>query len=108
MDIILYTVSGLIILSFLIFGVLKLVKILKLPKEERKNVLITYLKGVVALAEREIGSGNGKEKLAMVEEQFEKKAPFVYKIILSLTGKEQLVDLIEQALKEIKEDFEQR
>ena len=42
----------------------------------------------------------------MVEESFRKKAPLVYKITLLLLGKDNLTQLIEDALKEIKDAFE--
>ena len=69
-------------------------------------MLVTYLKGAVALAEKEIvGSSKGKEKLAMVEKYFNKNAPWFLKILLGIFGKENLQELIELALKEVKESF---
>ena len=56
-------------------------------------------------AENEIGAGHGADKLALVTEWFEKKAPWIYKIILSLFGKENLKDLIEDALDMIEDNF---
>ena len=41
-----------------------------------------------------------------LKEWFNKKAPMILKIVLSILGKENLKDLIEDALKEIKESFE--
>jgi hypothetical protein len=77
-----------------------------MSKEEKIKTLKTYLKGLVSLAEQEIvGSKMGEEKLAMVEAYFNKKAPIIYKIILSLLGKDNLKEFIEEALKEIKESF---
>ena len=74
--------------------------------EERKKVLITYLKGLVALAEQEIlGNKKGEEKLKMVEDYFNKNAPWFSKLLLILMGKDSLKELIEVALAEIKKSF---
>lgn len=81
------------------------VKIVKMTPEDRKKKIVTYLKGVVALAEQELGSGQGEAKLEEVEAYFNKNAPILLKVLLFLTGKDSLKDLIEQALSEIKESF---
>lgn len=97
-------VAGVAALSFLIY---KIVKFCKMNPEEKKQVLITYLKGLVAFAESQIVEhGKGAEKLQLVENTFKKKAPFIYKILLKVVGVNNLRDLIEVALKEIKRDFE--
>ena len=103
---IMWIIIGLLAAVILAYVVYKAIVIFKMDPEERKKTLITYLKGLVALAEQEIGSGHGAEKLALVEEWFKEKAPFVYKAALLLFGKDNLKELIEQALKEIKESFE--
>lgn len=91
-----------IILGYLIY---KGVKIIKASPEEKKKVIITYLIGLVTLAEKAIGAGHGDLKLKQVEDWFNKKAPVAYKLMLKLLGKENLKELIEAALKEIKENF---
>ena len=74
--------------------------------EERKKVLITYLKGLVALAEQEIlGNKRGEEKLKMVEEAFQKTAPWALKLMLKLSGANDLRELIELALQKAKETW---
>ena len=105
-DIIMYIILGVIGAAALAFVIYKIVQIAKMKPEERKELIKTYLKGLVAEAEKQIGAGNGDLKLAQVEEWFNKKAPMVLKIVLSILGKENLKDLIEDALKEIKESFE--
>lgn len=105
-NIIMYIILGLIGVGIIAFLVYNIIKIAKMPKEERRELLKTYLKGLVAEAEKIIGAGYGDVKLAQVEEWFNKKAPMIYKIILTLLGKDNLKDLIEDALKEIKENFE--
>lgn len=95
-------VLGAVILGFLIY---KGVVIIKMSPEDRKKVLVSYLVSLVNAAEGEIGAGHGKEKLEQVEKWFLEKAPFAYRIILKLVGKENLQELIELALKEIKDNF---
>lgn len=106
-QIIFYIVLGVAVLGILVFAAIWIVKFCKLSKEEKIKLLKTYLKGLIALAEQEIvGSKRGEEKLAMVEKAFREKAPMVYKITLLLLGKDNLTQLIEDALKEIKAAFE--
>ena len=102
--IVLYISLGIICLCLVTALIVKIVKLFKMPKEEREKVIKTYLKGVIMLAEEEIiGTKRGEERLAMVEEYFNKNAPLTYRIILFLLGKDNLKNLIEDALAEIKE-----
>ena len=104
--IILYVIIGALILGALVYAIIWIIKFCKMSKDEKIKLLKTYLKGLIALAEQElVGSKRGEEKLAMVEEYFNKKAPVLYKMVLSALGKENLKDLIEEALKEIKDSF---
>lgn len=105
-NIILWIVIGILGVAVLGFIAIKAIEIFKMTPEERKKLLITYLKGLIALAEKDIGSGHGAEKLEFVENFFKEKAPFIYKASLLVFGKESLKELIEEALKEIKESFE--
>lgn len=90
----------------IVFAIINIIKFSKLSKEEKLKILKTYLKGLVSLAEQEIiGTKRGEERMAMVEEYFNKKAPFIYKMILSVLGKDNLKEIIEDALKEVKESF---
>ena len=100
-----YILLGLIAAMAIIFIVLQIIKICKMSPDEKKKVLVTYLKGLVAFAEKEIGAGHGAEKLTMVEDYFKTKAPKIYKLILFATGKNNLRELIELALLEIKDSF---
>ncbi len=102
--IVLYISLGIICLCLITALIVKIVKLCKMPKEEREKVIKTYLKGIIMLAEEEIvGTKRGEERLAMVEEYFDKNAPLTYRIILFLLGKDNLKNLIEDALAEIKE-----
>ena len=105
-NIILWIIIGILGVAILGFIAIKAIKIFKMKPEERKKLLVTYLKGLVALAEQDIGGGHGAEKLELVEKFFKEKAPFIYKASLMILGKESLKELIEEALKEIKESFE--
>lgn len=101
-----YVILGIIAVIAVAYIVISIIKITKMTPDEKKAMLITYLKGLVAMAETTIGSGHGQEKMAMVEEYFNTKAPIVYKTILFLIGKDNLKELIETALAEIKDNFE--
>jgi hypothetical protein len=102
--IVLYISLGIVCLCLITALIVKIVKLCKMPKEEREKVIKTYLKGIIMLAEEEIiGTKKGEERLAMVEEYFNKNAPLTYRIILFLLGKDNLKNLIEDALTEIKE-----
>lgn len=104
--IILYLIIGVIVLGIIVYAVINIIKYTKMTSEERKKVLKTYLKGLVALAEQEVvGSKKGEEKLQMVEDYFNKKAPTVYKLLLTLIGKDNLKEIIEEALDEVKKTF---
>jgi hypothetical protein len=102
--IVLYISLGIVCLCLITALIVKIVRLCKMPKEEREKVIKTYLKGIIMLAEEEIiGTKKGEERLAMVEEYFNKNAPLTYRIILFLLGKDNLKNLIEDALTEIKE-----
>ena len=105
-DVIMWIIIGVVGAGVLAFVICNIVKISKMKPEERKKVLITYLKGLVALAEQEIlGNKKGEEKLKMVEDYFNKNAPWFLKLLLILMGKDNLKELIEVALAEIKKSF---
>lgn len=104
-NIILYIIIGVLAVAILGFIVYKAIKIIKMSPEDRKKLIVTYLIGLVTSAEEAIGSGHGVEKLEQVEKWFNEKAPFLYKAALKILGKENLKDLIEEALKEVKNNF---
>lgn len=104
-EILMWVVIGVVCLAAVAFLVYWTVKICKMPADERKKVLVTYLKGLVAMAEQEIGKGQGVVKLKEVEDYFKAHAPWFLKILLLISGKDNLKDLIELALKEVKKSF---
>lgn len=104
-NIVIYILFGLICIGILAYLIINIVKFSKMKPEERKEMVITYLKGLVAYAEKQLGSGNGADKLKLVEDMFKKKAPLIYKILLKATGVKDIKELIELALSEVKRDF---
>lgn len=103
----LYIILAVIAVVAIVAIVIFVVKFCRMSKEEKIKLLKTYLKGLIALAEQEIvGDKRGQEKLEMVEKAFQERGPMVYKITLLLLGKDNLTQLIEDALKEIKAAFE--
>ena len=104
-DIIVYIVFGLLCVGVLAYLIVNIVKFYKMKPEERKEMVGTQLKGLVAYAEKTLGSGKGAEKLKLVEDMFKKKAPMIYKILLKAIGVKDITELIEVALEEVKQDF---
>ena len=98
-------IIGILAAIIIAFIIVKVIQICGMSADERKKVLLTYLSGLVAIAEAQIGSGHGAEKLALVEKLFAEKAPLIYKGALLIMGKENLKELIEEALKQIKDNF---
>lgn len=104
--IVLYVIIGVFCIFLITFLVIKIVKFAKMSKDEKIKLLKTYLKGIISLAEQEIvGDKRGDERLKMVEDYFNKKAPKVYKIVLLLLGKDNLKQFIESSLEEVKQSF---
>lgn len=105
-DVIMWIIIGVVGAVFLGFVIYTIVKICKLSKEERRELIVTYLKGIIAKAEQEVTkSGAGAEKLKLVEEYFEQKAPWFLKILLTITGKQHLDEMIEEGLLQLKISF---
>lgn len=102
----LYLGIGAVVLAFLSYFVPQIIKFCKMSKEDKRKLLLTYLAGLVTMAEEKIGAGHGAEKLAEVEEYFKKNAGVFYKMLLKVFGKENLKGLIEEALQLVKKNFE--
>ena len=101
-----YLVIGVIALVLLTLLIIKIVKFVKMSPEQKREFLKTYVKGIVALAEQTVtGSKKGQEKLQMVEDYFNKKAPMAYKFVLFLIGKDNFKQIVEEALEDIKNSF---
>ena len=102
----LYLGIGAVVLAFLSYLVPQIIKFCKMSKDDKRKLLLTYLAGLVTMAEDKIGAGHGAEKLAEVEAYFKTHAGFYYKMILKAFGKENLKGLIEEALQLVKKNFE--
>ena len=105
-NVISYICVGVVVVGAFAYFLPKIIKFCKMSNDDKRKLLLTYLAGLVTMAEEKIGSGRGAEKLAEVEEYFEKNAGILYKIILRALGKENLKDLIEEALSLVKKNFE--
>lgn len=102
----LYLGIGAVVLAFLSYLVPQIIKFCKMSKEDKRKLLLTYLSGLVTMAEDKIGAGHGAEKLVEVENYFKTHAGLFYKMILKAFGKENLKGLIEEALALVKKNFE--
>ena len=93
-------VVAVIIAALLVYFV---IKFFKMKPEERNELIVQFLVGLVSIAETEIvGSQKGLEKIAWVETQFNKTAPWFLKIVLLLTKQANLQDLITLAVNKAK------
>lgn len=101
MNIELIIVIGVAVVAIGIF----LWEIFRRNPEERKAYLIDFIVGLVVAAEDEIGAGHGQEKLEAVEAMFKEKAPFIMKMMLKLSGSDNLTEFIEIALSKVKDNF---
>ena len=104
-DIIMWIIIGVVGAAILAFLIYLIVRICKMKPEERKELLLNFLKGAVVAAEQYIGSGHGEEKLQYVEDYFNKKAPWFLKILFLISGQDNLKDLIEEALDAVEGSF---
>ena len=102
----LYLGVGAVVLAFLSYLVSQIIKFCKMSKDDKRKFLLTYLAGLVTMAEDKIGAGHGAEKMAEVENYFKTHAGLYYKMILKAFGKENLKGLIEEALQLVKKNFE--
>ena len=105
-DLYLYIVIGVVALVLLTLLIIKIIKFVKMSPEQKREFLKTYVKGIVVLAEQTVtGDKKGQEKLQMVEDYFNKKAPMAYKFVLFLIGKDNFKQIVEEALEDIKNSF---
>lgn len=103
--------SWIILIAALVIGcgiiAWKVVQVMRMSPEERKETVKQWLVSAVVAAEATIKeSGAGQEKMKMVLEHFKKKAPILYKFAVSITKDINLQEVVEEALQTIKENFE--
>lgn len=102
-DWIVRVILGVIGVGLLAALVCWLVSFCRKTPEERKETVVQFLIGLVTVAENAFTEGGkGAEKLAMVEESFNRVAPWFMKIMLKLSGAANLQELIEVALERAK------
>lgn len=102
-EIVTWVIIGIAAAILLAVGIYYIVKFFRLTPQERVELLIQFLIGLVSEAEVLFDEGGaGEEKLKWVEEQFNKTAPWFLKIVLKLTKATSLADLVRQALEKAK------
>lgn len=104
-DIVMWVIIGIVCAAILSFVIYLIVRICKMKPEERKELLLNFLKGAVVAAEEYIGSGHGDEKLQYVEDYFNKNAPWFLKVLFVISGQDTLKGLIEEALDAVETSF---
>lgn len=105
-DWVVWVIVGIIAAAVLALAIYYIVKIAKMPVEERKETIINFLVGLVTAAENlYVEHGMGKEKIKQVEEAFNRTAPWFLKTLLLVTSSADLDDLIEKALIKAKETW---
>ena len=93
-------IVGLVAIAALTWFIIKLVK---MKPEEREELIIQILIGLVTAAENYfVGEGRGQEKIAWVQEQFNKTAPWFVKIVLMVTKTADFNELVKKALEQAK------
>lgn len=107
MDWLSWVILGLVAAGAIAILIWKIIEIVRMTPEARKETIKKWLISAVVAAEAAIKeSGAGKEKMEMVLEYFKTNAPFTYKIMMRFTKDVDLSTLIEQALATVKDNFE--
>ena len=102
-EVIIWIVIGLVCVAAIAALVLFIIKFTKMKPEEREEIIVQILVGLVTVAENYFeGEGRGAEKIAWVEEQFNKTAPWFVKIVLKLTKTADFNELVKKALEKAK------
>ena len=103
MEIVIWIVIGLAALVAIAALVMLIIRIAKMKPEEREELIVQILIGLVTAAENYfVGEGRGQEKIAWVQEQFNKTAPWFVKIVLMVTKTADFNELVKKALKQAK------
>ena len=103
MDIIVWIIIGIVGLIAVAALVWFIIKFVKMKPEEREEIIVQILIGLVTAAEGYFqGEGRGAEKIAWVQEEFNKTAPWFVKIILTLTKTASFEELVKKALEKAK------
>lgn len=96
---------GVIAIVLVIGAALAIKKFFALPVAQRKDLIIHWLTGAVVVAQNSIKEHTdeaNKAKFNQVLEEFQNKAPLLYKLFIKFTSDLNLDELIEEALQNIK------
>lgn len=106
-DWVVWVIVGIVAAGLLVALVLWLIKFFRKTPEERKQTVINFLIGLVTVAEDAFKDehGKGAEKLKMVEDAFNRVAPWALKLMLKFSGAKDLRELIELALEQAKKTW---
>jgi phosphoglycerol transferase MdoB-like AlkP superfamily enzyme len=103
MEIVVWIIIGLVALVTIAALVMLIIRIAKMKPEEREELIVQVLIGLVTAAENYfVGEGRGQEKIAWVQEQFNKTAPWFVKIVLMVTKTADFNELVKKALEQAK------
>lgn len=96
-----WVIFGLVAAAALGLLIYRIVKLAKMPADQRKEQILAYLKEIIVIVENEVACGNQDDEIAQVEAYFQKHATRFIKTLLMLTGKACLKDLIKEALEQV-------
>lgn len=103
MEIIVWIIIGLVALVAIAALVMLIIRVAKMKPEEREKLIVQILIGLVTAAENYfVGESRGQEKIAWVQEQFNKTAPWFVKIVLMVTKTADFNELVKKALEQAK------
>ena len=103
MEIVVWIIIGLVSLVAIAALVMLIIRIAKMKPEDREELIVQVLIGLVTAAENYfVGEGRGQEKIAWVQEQFNKTAPWFVKIVLMVTKTADFNELVKKALEQAK------
>lgn len=107
MDWLSWIILGLIALGGIAILIWKIIEVIKMTPDERKETIQQWLVSAVVAAEDAIKeSGAGQKKMEMAMDYFKTNAPFAYKIMMRFTKDVSLQELIDKALEMVKANFE--
>lgn len=104
---VIWVIVGVVAAGLLTALIIWLIKFFKKTPEERKEIVVGFLVGLVTVAEEAFKDehGAGAQKLKMVEDKFNEVAPWALKIMLKLSGAKDLHELVETALTKAKQTW---
>lgn len=102
-----WIVLGIICAAVLGIIIAFLVKLFKSSPDERKKMILDFLIDLVGLAKEGLDSKEAEEKIEEIENQFKEKASWFLKIVLLVTRKANLKELVQEALDTVEKMGEQ-